>query len=147
MEIRVKRISKEEPEMVEIGCHEVSDEVKEIVAFVKSRQGQLSGSIDGRQYEIAIRDVLYVESVDNRTFLYTAEQSYETKQRVYELEEALKKKHFLRISKSSLLNLMKVRSIRPALNGRFSAVLSNGEEIIISRKYVSDLKRTLKGEG
>ena len=147
MEIRVKKIAKEEPEMVEIGCHEISDEVKEIVAFVKSRQGQLSGRVDGRQYEIAISDILYVESVDNRTFLYTAEQFYETKQRVYELEEVLKKKHFLRISKSTLLNLMKVRSIQPALNGRFSAVLSNGEEIIISRKYVSDLKNTLKGEG
>ena len=147
MEIRIKKIAKEDPEMVEIGCHEISDEVKEIVAFVKSRQGQLSGRVDGRQYEIAISDILYVESVDNRTFLYTAEQFYETRQRVYELEEVLKKKHFLRISKSTLLNLMKVRSIRPALNGRFSAVLSNGEEIIISRKYVSDLKNTLKGEG
>ncbi len=146
MEIRVKKIPKEEPEMVEIRCREVSDEVKEIVAFVKSRQGQLTGSIDGRQYEIAIGDVLYVESVDNRTFLYTAKQSYETKQRVYELEEALKMKRFIRISKSTLVNLMKVKSIRPALNGRFSAALSNGEEIIISRKYVPDLKKTLKGE-
>lgn len=132
--------------MVEIRCHEVNDEVMEIVAFVKSRQGQLSGSIEGRQYEIAVGDILYVESVDNRTFLYTAEQSYETRQRVYELEEALKKKRFLRISKAALVNLMKVRSIRPALNGRFLAVLSNGEEIMISRKYVPDLKKTLRGE-
>lgn len=86
MEIRLKKIPGEEKEMVEIRCHEVNDEVKEIVTFVRSRQGQLSGSIDGRQYEIAVRDILYVESVDNRTFLYTAEQSYETRQRVYELE-------------------------------------------------------------
>lgn len=132
--------------MVEIRCHEVNDEVKEIVTFVRSRQGQLSGSIDGRQYEIAVRDILYVESVDNRTFLYTAEQSYETRQRVYELEEALKKKRFLRISRAALVNLMKIKSIRPALNGRFLAVLTNGEEIVISRKYVPDLKRTLRGE-
>lgn len=147
MEIRLKKISRGEPEMVEIKCHEISDEVMEIAAFVKSRQGRLSGSLDGRQYEIAIRDILYVESVDNRTFLYTADQSYEVKQRVYELEEVLKKKRFLRISKAALLNLMKVTSIRPALNGRFLAVLSNGEEVIISRKYVPDLKKTLKGEG
>lgn len=147
MEIRLKKISKGEPELVEIRCYEVNDEVKEIAAFVKSRQGQLSGSIDGRQYEIAIRDILYVESVDNRTFLYTAEQAYETKQRVYELEEALKKKRFLRISKAALVNLMKIKSIQPALNGRFLAVLSNGEEVVISRKYVPDLKKTLKGEG
>lgn len=146
MEIRLKKIEGDEADTVEIRCHEVNDEVMEIVAFVKSRQGQLSGSIEGRQYEIAVGDILYVESVDNRTFLYTAEQSYETRQRVYELEEALKKKRFLRISKAALVNLMKVRSIRPALNGRFLAVLSNGEEIMISRKYVPDLKKTLRGE-
>lgn len=146
MEIKIKRIAREEIETVEICCHEENDEVKEIVAFVKSRQGQLTGSMEGRQYEIAVGDILYVESVDNRTFLYTAEQSYETGKRVYELEEALKKKRFLRISKAALVNLMKVRSIRPALNGRFLAMLANGEEIIISRKYVPDLKRTLRGE-
>lgn len=146
MEIRLKKIVGNETDTVEIRCHEVNDEVKEIVAFVKSRQGQLSGSMNGRQYEIAVGDILYVESVDNRTFLYTAEQSYETRQRVYELEEALKKKRFLRISKAALVNLMKVRSIQPALNGRFLAVLSNGEEIVISRKYVPNLKKTLRGE-
>ncbi|MDO5154720.1 MAG: LytTR family DNA-binding domain-containing protein [Eubacteriales bacterium] len=146
MEIKLKQIKSEEPEQIEIRCHEVNDCVREIVAFVKSRQGQLSGNMDGRQYEIPITDVLYVESVDNRTFIYTMKKSYETKQRVYELEETLKQKRFLRISKSTLLNLMKVKSIKPALNGRFSAVLSNGEEVIISRKYVPDLKNTLKGE-
>ena len=57
----------------------------------------------------------------------------------------LDEKKYIRISKSSLLNLMKVKSIKPALNGRFSAILINGEEIIISRKYVPALKNTLKG--
>lgn len=145
MEVRVKKIPREQREVVEIECHEVNDTVKEIVAFVKSRQGQLSGSMEGRQYEIPVRDVLYIESVDNRTFIYTAKQSYEVRQKIYELEECLKEKRFLRVSKSSLLNLMKVESIKPALNGRFSAILTNGEEIIISRKYVPDLKNTLKG--
>ena len=78
-------------------------------------------------------------------FLYTAKQVYETKQKLYELEELLKEKYFLRVSKSLLLNLMKIRSIKPALNGRFLAILQSGEEIIISRKYVPELKAALKG--
>ena len=45
-----------------------------------------------------------------------------------------------------LLNLMKIRSIRPALNGRLVAVLQSGEEVIISRSYVKALKSALKGE-
>jgi len=57
----------------------------------------------------------------------------------------LKEKYFLRVSKSMLLNLMKIQAIKPALNGRLTAVLKSGEEIIISRKYVQELRRALKG--
>lgn len=48
MEIKVKKIGSEEREQVEIRCHEISDSVREIVAFVKSRQGQLTGNAEGR---------------------------------------------------------------------------------------------------
>ena len=129
-----------------IRCHEISDEVREIVAFVKSRQGQLTGTADDRMYEIAVSDIFYIESVDNKTFIYCKNREYETKQKLYELEEILREKHFLRVSKSVLLNLMKVSSIKPALNSRFTAVLFSGEQVIISRKYVPELKKALKGE-
>lgn len=143
---KITKAEKTQPEVVEIHCHKISDEVKEIVAFVKSRQGQLTGVIDERQFEIALGDIFYIESVDNKVFIYTQSKVYETKQKLYELEGVLKEKKFLRISKSTLLNLMKISSIKPALNGRFTAVLYSGEEIVISRKYVPELKKALKGE-
>lgn len=77
-----------------------------------------------------------MEAVDNNVFLYSSMQTYETKQKLYELESILKEKYFLRVSKSLIVNLMKIKSIKPALNGRYLAVLEDGEEIIISRKYV-----------
>ena len=45
-----------------------------------------------------------------------------------------------------LVNLMKIQSIQPAFNGRFTAVLSTCEKVIISRNYVKALKAALKGE-
>ena len=146
MQTRITKIGKDQPEYIEIHCYRISDEVREIIAFVKSRQGQLTGTADERQYEIAVSDVFYIESVDNRNFIYTKDKVYETRQKLYELEEMLKDKHFLRVSKSTLLNLMKVSAIKPALNSRFTAVLFSGEQIVISRKYVLALKQTLKGE-
>ncbi|MBQ7864040.1 MAG: LytTR family transcriptional regulator DNA-binding domain-containing protein [Lachnospiraceae bacterium] len=145
MEIKLLKIAKEQPEQMEIRCHEVTEEIKEIVSFVKTRQGRLTGLQEDRQFEVPVSEVCYIEAVDNKVFLYTAKQVYETRQKLYELEELLKEKYFLRVSKSLLLNLMKVRAIKPALNGRFTAVLQSGEEIIISRKYVPDLKAALKG--
>ena len=145
MEIKLLKIPKEQPELMEIRCHELTEEVKEIVAFVKTRQGRLTGTMEDRQFEVPLPDVCYIEAVDNKVFLYTVKQVYETKQKLYELEELLKDKSFLRVSKALLLNLMKVDSIKPALNGRFTAVLQSGEEIIISRKYVPALRAALKG--
>ena len=146
MEIKIFKVGKDRPEEVEIRCHEMTEEVREIVAFVKTRQGQLTGMQEGKQFEIAVTDLLYVEAVDNKVFLYTQKQVYETRQKLYELEELLREKYFLRVSKSLLLNLMKIQSLRPAMNGRMLAVLKGGEEIIITRKYVADLKKAIRGE-
>lgn len=146
MEVKILKIAKEIPETVEIRCHQINTQVREIAAFVESRQGQITGSCDGMQYEIPIMNIYYVEAVDNRVFLYCSKQIYETKRRLYEIEDILVGKNFLRVSKSVVLNLMKVKAIRPAMNGRFLAILLNDEEIIISRKYVSALKNKLKGE-
>ena len=145
MKLEVRKIPENEPEMMEIRYHWITDEVREIVSFVKSRQGQISAMQDGKRFEVPVADLFYAESVDNRVFLYTAAESYETRLKLYELEDILKEKTFLRISKSMIVNLMKITSVRPALNGRFSAILKNGEEILISRKYVPALKRVLKG--
>ena len=146
MKTKVTKIERNKPEMVEIHCYSVSDEVNEILAFVKSRQGQLTGVSDDNMYEIALSDIFYIESVENKVFLYTKDNVYETKYKLYELEELLKSKRFLRISKSTVVNLMKIDSIKPALNSRFTAVLFSGEQIVITRKYVPDLKKALKGD-
>lgn len=146
MQLKVSRIPISEPELLEIRCHKISDEVNEIISFVKSRQGVLSGIIDGEIYEVAVPDVYYIESVDDRAFIYTADKNYEVNLRIYEMEEMLAKSSFIRIQKGMLLNLMKVKSIKPGLSGRYVALLKNNEEVIISRKYFPDFKKTLMGD-
>ena len=146
MDVRIEEVGKEEEELVVIRCRAVTEEVREIADFVRSRQGRLSGTADAKRYEIAVAEICYIESVDGKTFLYTGDGVFETAYRLYELEELLKAKHFLRVSKPMLVNLMKIRSIQPAFNGRFTAVLSSGEKIVISRSYVKALKAALKGE-
>ena len=146
MELNIKRVPNEEPEVLEIRCHKVTDDIEEIISFVKSRQGQLSTMQEGQRVEILLVDIFYAESVDNRLFVYTAKDNYEVRLKLYELEDMLRGKTFIRVQKGMLLNLMKIKSIKPALSGRYTALLKNGEQIVISRKYVLDLKSALKGE-
>lgn len=144
MKLEIKTISEKETEYIEIGCHKIDDRVNEIVQFVKQRQGSIDAFKDEKMYKILIADILYVESVDDRAFIYLAEECYESGKRLYEFESVLPTHQFARISKSVIVNLMKISYIKPALNGRFLCRLKNGEQVIISRRYVPDIKEKLK---
>ena len=86
--------------------------------------------------------IYYIESVDKRTYVYTKENCYETRYRLYELEDILSF-YFLRVSKAMIINIRKIRAVKAELNGRMRADLLNGEQITISRAYVKELKGKL----
>ena len=145
MEITVKKIGEAEKEYIEIGCHRKDERIDEIIRFIRSREGILKGTKEDRQYSLALPDILYIEAVDEKTFIYLENDCYESGRRLYEFDEALASRNFARISKSVVVNLMKITSIKPSLNGRFSCVLTNDEQVIISRKYVPDIREKLRG--
>ncbi len=146
MKISVKQIDRNRDEQVIVQCYEVNDDVRSIVHFVKSTGITLPGYIEERASQIALQDIFYVEAVDNKVFAYTAKKVYELKYKLYEFATLYESKKFFRCSKSFVINLMKIDHVRPAFNGRFSATLFSGEEVIISRQYVPELKKRLLGE-
>ena len=143
MEIEICEIGYNKKEYIKIGCHKVDSNVKEIVNFIKSRQGSIDVKNGEMKYNIPIVDIFYVESVDDRTFIYLSGDCYETAHKLYELEEILNERRFIRISKSVIVNLLKIECVKPALNGRYLCHLKNGEDVIISRKYVHEFKEKL----
>lgn len=146
MKVFVKKIGVDYEERAIIQCHELNDDVKSIVSFIKSTDATLAGYIDERLSQIPLQDILFVEAVDNKTFAYTSKKVYELKCKLYEFAMQYEDRRFFRCSKSFVINLMKIDNVRPVLNGRFSATMFNGEEVIISRQYVPEFKKRLLGE-
>lgn len=144
MKVHIEGINKTESELVLIRCHKVNEEVMEIANFVKSRDELLSGYNNAQIFPLALRDIYYFEGVDDKVYAYLKNKVYELRNKLYELEELYQNRHFFRCSKSVIVNLMKIECVKPALNGRFTAKLINGEQIIISRQYVPELKKMLK---
>jgi DNA-binding LytR/AlgR family response regulator len=140
----VENIRNREDEHVLIRCCKVNEEVLEIVNFIKSRDDLLTGYQESQIYQVPLRDIYYFESVDNKVYAYMKNKVYEMKNKLYELEELYEKRQFFRCSKSIIVNLLKIECVKPALNGRFTAKLFNGEQIIISRQYVPELKKILQ---
>ena len=73
--------------------------------------------------------------------MYTEKTVYRCKEKLYELEELLENSSFVRISKSCILNIDYLESVKAVFNGKLEALLSNGEKVIINRHYVSAFKK------
>ena len=142
MKIVIEELQDGEEDQIIIKCREMPDELLHMLAILKS-QGSLIAYDGNEIHRVPPKEIYYIEVVDNKTFLYCEDQVLESRQKLYELESVLSNSDFLRVSKSVLLNLSKIKSLSPALSGRFEATLGNNEKIIISRQYVSDLKKML----
>jgi DNA-binding LytR/AlgR family response regulator len=142
LKIVIEEPQEDEEEQVIFKCRQMTPEVLRIIAVLKA-QDTLIAYDKSDIHRIWPSAVYYIEVVDNKTFLYCKEKVFESKQKLYEFEEILANSSFLRISKSLIVNLSKIKSLRPALNGRFEAALENGEKVIVSRQYVGDFKKRL----
>ena len=126
-----------------IRCHEIDDHLLELIYGIKMNKDKISCSYNGGIYMIAPQDIYYFEAVDNKVFAYGKDHVYDTKYKLYELETIFEHTDFFRASKSMIVNLAKIVKVTPIFNGRFEAMLTNGEKVIISRQFVPELKRKL----
>lgn len=145
MRVKVRKILQKQEEQVIIECVEITKEIEQIRSYVQTKGKELSGFEGNRIRCFCLDDVLYFEAVDEKLFAYTKDKIYELKMRLYEVQETYEQYHFIRCSKSVVLNLMQLDSISPAINGRFHAHMKNGEVLIISRQYVKALKQRVVG--
>ena len=149
MEIIIRELEEGEEEQIIIKCHQLSVEQLQLINSFKAKaQTQTQGNFligykGGEVQRVDSADVFYFESVDKKVFIYCEDNVLESRQKLYELEESLGTRDFLRISKSAIVNLNKIKRLSPALSGRLEVILENEERIMISRQYVGELKRSI----
>jgi len=129
-----------EDEQIIVKSNNITPELLATLSKIAAHDNALIATVGTEIHRVRPADVFYIETVDNKTFIYCESNVYESKQKLYELEE-LRMTDFLRISKSAIINLSKVKSLIPSISGRLEAVLQNGERVVISRQYVNELKK------
>ena len=125
---------------------EENNKVKRIISYLQSVDTQIKCNIDDTEKMINVADIYYIESVEKKTFVYLEKLIYYTNFRLYQLAEDLKEYGFVQISKSCILNINVLESIKPLFNSRMEATLKNGEKVFINRKYLREVKRALGGD-
>ena len=128
---------------VKITSPGMTPEVEKIVSLMRMVDMQIAVRKGEETILLDAGRILYVEAVERNTFVYTTEEVYESDFKLYEFEQQLSEKDFIRISKQSILNLRKVKSLRSDINRKIRVTLQNDEQIIVSRMYSDELRKRL----
>ncbi|MBE6628573.1 MAG: LytTR family transcriptional regulator [Ruminococcaceae bacterium] len=131
-----------EPEIIVV-CKELTSELEEILSGIALSANTIAGSADGEICFLPFKDIYYFEAMENKIFFYTKEKTFEASLKLYQIEEKLQNTSFARVSKSAIVNLKKIKSIRPDENSRLIATLLSNEKIMVSRSFVPDIKKKL----
>lgn len=137
----------EDPKLTEteitISCNKISTEVEKLISMLRVLDLKLTGRRDNQTYILDASKVLYIDTVDKKTFFYTKKEIYETELKLYELEEQLAALDFIRANKSCIINFNQIVSIKADIDGKLLITMSNMEKLFVSRQYAPSIKQKL----
>lgn len=122
----------------------LSPEVNQIICILKNENRKLLGISNDEKVVVDISEILYIESVDGRSYAYTQNDVIKLEYTLLQLEQLIGEISFFRCSKSMIINIDKVKSLRSLASNRIDAMMCNGEHVMISRTYASDFRKRLK---
>ena len=133
----------QEPKLL-ILTDRVTEEINEIVRKISDpKLHVLAGMRDDTMKVLEPDSILRVYASGGKVFAVTKEGEYQLRLRLYELEDQLKRNHFVRISNSEIINLKKVRHFDLQLAGTICVSLLDGSTSYVSRRYVAKIKEIL----
>lgn len=140
MKITIKTNESIEETEVTIVCENITPEIEKVISALNLIDKQLAVKKGSEYFLINIADVFYIEVVDKKTFVYTRDNYYETDLKLYELEEQYE---FFRASKSCIINLKYINSLKADFDRKIKVTMENNEKLIVSRQYAVGLKERL----
>lgn len=122
----------------------VTPEIAKIVEMLGNEKKEAFMVLEQDEKFVVVRpEELYMARYEQqKVVLYAEKQQYLTKNRLYEVEEQLGNQ-FMRISKTTLINLHQIESVEPSFSGTMYLKLKNGCKDYISRKYLPAFKKYL----
>lgn len=143
----MKWIKTHEPKLrenyLEIHYGNLDKETQDMIAYLESKN-VLMGRKETESRLIQPDEIYYCEIVDRKCYAYLKEEVWKLEEGLAKLIERYEMHGFVRISKSMVVNIFKVKQIRADFNMRMNLVLLNGETVVMSRSYRNDFFRKLK---
>lgn len=150
MKIKVRTEISDKYEDIEVAifANKLSEEVQSIVDITQNLNTNLRkviGTKDNDIFLINVEDIICFYSEEKSNYCRTIKDEFKIKQPLYELEEKLSPKDFVRISNSCIININQVECFNTGVIGTIMVKFKDGNVEYVSRRRISQVMKTLKG--
>lgn len=118
----------------------LTEDIQKLTNYIDQLANTIMVQDKDEQKEIHILDIVYIESIERKTFIYSLENIYEIEAPLYEMEEKLQGFSFMRINKQTIMNPRHVQAVKALLNSRYELSMASGEKLIVTRHYRDQFK-------
>lgn len=144
MKVDLKLSSEYTEPLAVIYASEITDEVADAVKKLKETGSDIiTGFSDDRAEIISPDDIYRIYSENQKVLAVTEKGTFRLRMRLYQVEEKLTGRRFVRISNSEIINLNKTANFDLSFAGTIQVKLKNGDVTFVSRRYVSEIKKIL----
>ena len=112
--------------------------------IVKGEELYITGSNEFGQKSVECRNYYYFLVEGDDVYGVLNDTRLLVRMKLYEIEELLLNKDFIRVSKYCLVNLGKIEYIKTALNSKLDLLMKNQDHVEVNRSYLKDFKAALK---
>lgn len=139
-----QRQVKDQPLTVIVEYPEYDKSVDNLITKIKNMSISFTGKSDGKTVSIDISDIYYIENVERKIFLYSKKDIYRYDGSMADIDSSISETDLVRISRTCFMNVSHLKEIMQIKNSHLEAVLDNGEKLIVSRKYLKDIKKIFR---
>ena len=128
---------------------ELSRQVSQFLADLRpgpKQQNRLAIKSGGKVLFLKLDDIDWVEAADNYLNLHVGNESHLHRETMAALEARLPVDKFMRISRSTMVNIERVKELQPMFHGEYTVILRNGTRLTLSRGYREKLNQLLGRE-
>lgn len=144
MEIEIKIDANFKAPKIVIFTDSVTEDIKALAEKLSSEDRQVITAFKDNTVKILEPDeIIRIYSFNGKIVAVTERGEFFLRRRLYELEELLESRKFVRISNSEIINLKRVKEFDLSAAGTICVSLSNSEVTYVSRRYVSKIKKIL----
>lgn len=150
MRLNLYEDKKNTDERVDIYYTNMRPVIKQLIDTVNSERPSLKGrpadedEDDGEEILLDPKDIYYLDHIDRKLFAYTRNGVFRLMNTLASCEDMLWNYGFVRVSKSNLINIFKIKQLKPDLNMKVYASFDNGERICINRSYKKSFNEYLQ---